>query len=128
MKINLIQHLPRGICILHQPGSQHQGKEALVVVIFTLRTFWLLRGDMFPIEFPNSLGSFYLALNFSSICFQSSGVVGQVKCSSLDSARKVRQTTGTCGRLANQPVILQGSVCFARCPVYQHHSHFQSYF
>ena len=52
---HVTQHLPTGICILHQPGLVASGKRSLVFVIFTSISLWLSHGNMFPVYCPKSV-------------------------------------------------------------------------
>ena len=57
LKNHLTQHLPRPISILHRERLAAPGKEDIVVVIFTHRSLWLLHGNMFSVQWPESMGN-----------------------------------------------------------------------
>ena len=84
MKIYLIQHLPREICIMHLPGLAAPGKRKLK---YSLPDFFsLFMAICFPCSAPRVWGAFHLVLNFSPTFFQSSRSVGQVKYSPCNSS------------------------------------------
>ena len=76
-------------------ASSTREKETIVVVIVIPKFLWLLHGDMFLFYCPYTRGTFHLVLSFSFTFFCSSGLLGQCKYLSWNSARMAWQTWGT---------------------------------
>ena len=129
MEIHLTQHLPRGICNWHRPGLAAPGKRSPCSCNIHSQISWAPSWQyvfhLVPLEHGDIPSGSELFLHIFPV-FRVSRVC---QIFFLEFSKDCSTDLGdefTDGGLANQPVILQGCVCFSCCQVSHRYCQFQS--